>query len=398
MIDLVVLRAKTCSVVNGGQSSKMGNIGETGILTFHYSTNFGGVLQSYALYKFLEYREINVEVIDYIPSSYHGQKVYRNIGFKTDFNVKRLLQRMRVKHKYCHTSAHKFEHFRRSFMRLSSGVDESTFAFSLDDYDTVVVGSDQIWGLGQRSKPEYFLGFDEFKGNRVSYAADSTIAEVSEGHLDKLRRELRDFYRISVRNEHSQKFVETVIGEKPPIVADPTLLWDFDELGRGFMSDSDPYILVYVLGKDINGSNRKAIEEIKRVYGDLKVYAIVIPTMKFNICDYADKVFYDLGPEEWLDMIRYATFVYTDSFHGTLFSLKFHKPFLAYYAEEMRATRFIDLAERYQIGRYIVSSVDEIEAKGSLLETPDFATIDQLIEEHRSFSIRFLEEALGLDS
>lgn len=398
MIDLDVLRVKAFSVANGGQSSKMRNIGEAGILTFHYSTNFGGVLQSYALYKFLEHLGISVELIDYIPSTYHGQKVYRNIGFKSDFNVKRLLQRMRVKHKFCHTSMHKFEHFRRSSMRLSSGVDESTLRVSLGDYDTVVVGSDQIWGLGQRGKPEYFLGFDEFKGNKVSYAADSTIAEVSEEHIDKLRRELGDFDRISVRNKHSQKFVETVIGEKPPIVADPTLLWDFNELGRGFMGDSDPYILVYVLGKDINGSNRKAIEEIKRIYGNLKVYAIVIPTMKFNICDYADKVFYDLGPEEWLDMIRNATFVYTDSFHGTLFSLKFHKPFLAYYAEAMRATRFIDLAERYQIGRYIVSSVDEIEAKGSLLETPDFATIDQLIEEHRAFSIRFLEEALGIVS
>src|SRR5699024_9883795 len=126
---------------------------------------------------------------------------------------------------------------------------------------------------------------------------DSTIAEVSEEHIDKLRRELEDFDRISVRNKHSQKFVETVIGEKPPIVADPTLLWDFDELGREFMSDSDSYILVYVLGKDISGSNRKGIEKIKRKYGKLKLYAIVIPTINFNIWNYANKVFNDLGPK-----------------------------------------------------------------------------------------------------
>ena len=369
-----------------------------GILTFHYSTNFGGVLQSYALFRFLEQRVNGVEIIDYVPSTYIGHKFYRNIGLKNDFNVKHVLKRLMIKGKFCSRAVRRFDDFRAHSVVLSRRVDESTLRSWLNNYDMVVVGSDQVWSPGQRAEPAYFLGFEEFKGNKVSYAADSTIAEVSEEHIDKLRRELGDFDRISVRNKHSQKFVETVIGEKPPIVADPTLLWDFDELGRGFMSDSDPYILVYVLGKDISGSNRKAIEEIKRIYGDLKVYAIVIPTMKFNICDYADKVFYDLGPEEWLDMIRNATFVYTDSFHGTLFSLKFHKPFLAYYAEAMRATRFIDLAERYQIGRYIVSSVDEIEAKGSLLETPDFATIDQLIEEHRAFSIRFLEEALGIDS
>ena len=383
---------------------------KTGILTYHYSNNYGGVLQSYALYAYLRSRRIDAQIINYVPSSYQADSLVHNIFSSTglrknprnieieDFSPRNFAVRVNAKRKYNKEITGEFDSFRNSYLGLSNQVNESNVHTILPDYRTIIVGSDQIWGPVERNRSIYFLGFDEFKGNKVSYAADSTIAEVSEEHIDKLRRELGDFDRISVRNKHSQKFVETVIGEKPPIVADPTLLWDFDELGRGFMSDSDPYILVYVLGKDINGSNRKAIEEIKRIYGNLKVYAIVIPTMKFNICDYADKVFYDLGPEEWLDMIRNATFVYTDSFHGTLFSLKFHKPFLAYYAEAMRATRFIDLAERYQIGRYIVSSVDEIEAKGSLLETPDFATIDQLIEEHRAFSIRFLEEALGIVS
>lgn len=383
---------------------------KTGILTYHYSNNYGGVLQSYALYAYLRSRRIDAQIINYVPSSYRADSLVHNIFSSTglrknprnieieDFSPRNFAVRVNAKRKYNKEITGEFDSFRNSYLGLSNQVNENDVHTILHDYRTIIVGSDQIWGPVERNRSIYFLGFDKFKGNKVSYAADSTIAEVSEEHIDKLRRELGDFDRISVRNKHSQKFVETVIGEKPPIVADPTLLWDFNELGRGFMGDSDPYILVYVLGKDINGSNRKAIEEIKRIYGNLKVYAIVIPTMKFNICDYADKVFYDLGPEEWLDMIRNATFVYTDSFHGTLFSLKFHKPFLAYYAEAMRATRFIDLAERYQIGRYIVSSVDEIEAKGSLLETPDFATIDQLIEEHRAFSIRFLEEALGIVS
>lgn len=383
---------------------------KTGILTYHYSNNYGGVLQSYALYAYLKSVAINAEILDYTPSSYQRGLVIHNILISTglrknplninleDLVPRNFVHRVNMKWKYNKKIAGKFDLFRNLYVDLSRHVQESSIHTILADYKTIIVGSDQVWGPVERNRSVYFLDFDEFKGNKVSYAADSTIAEVSEEHLAKLIRELGDFEKISVRNKHSQKFVETVIGEKPPIVADPTLLWDFDELGRGYMSDSEPYILVYVLGKDINGSNRKAVEEIKRVYGNLKVYAIVIPTMKFNICDYADKVFYDLGPEEWLDMIRNATFVYTDSFHGTLFSLKFHKPFLAYYAEEMRATRFIDLAERYQIGRYIVSSVDEIEAKGSLLQAPDFATIDQLIKEHRSFSIRFLEEALGIGS
>ena len=181
-------------------------------------------------------------------------------------------------------------------------------------------------------------------------------------------------------------------------MVDPTLLWDFKELVDEPWTTIEPYILVYVLGEDIDGSNRKAIQKIKQVYGDLKVYAVVIPTMKFNICDYADKVFYDLGPEDWLNMIRNAAFVYTDSFHGAIFSLKFHKPFLAYYSEEMRATRFIDVGKRYKIAKYIVTSVDEIDAKGSLLQPPDFKLVDHIIEEHRDSSVRFLREALEMES
>lgn len=284
-------------------------VDKIGILTYHYSNNYGGVLQSYALYRYLESQVVDVEIIDYVPSSYKPDNLIHNIlttlGLRknplnvdpSDFIPRSMARRIRAKKVYNHVIGYAFDSFRNLCFKLSVRVDENDINAILSEYCSIIVGSDQIWNPSQRDKPEYFLGFDEFKGKKVSYAADSTTAEVSEEHLDKLKRELGDFDSISVRNEHSQKFVETVIGEKVPIVADPTLLWDFNELGQGFMSDSEPYILVYVLGKDINGSNEKAIEKIKRVYGDLRVYAVVIPTMKFNICDYADKVFYDLGPE-----------------------------------------------------------------------------------------------------
>lgn len=317
----------------------MANSGRIGILTFHYSTNFGGVLQSYALHKTLECLGIPNDVIDYVPSTYLGHRFHRNIGLKDGLDLRRLFRLMTLKRKYCGKAVRKFDAFRTQYMKLSERINESTLVSVLNRYSSVIVGSDQIWNPGQRNRPDYFLGFNEFRGMRISYAADSTTAEVSTEHLPKLTRELERFDHISVRNEHSQRFVETITGRKPPVVVDPTLLWDFDELSSGFMSDSEPYVAVYVLGKDIQGSNLEAVNSIKRAYGDLKVYAIVIPTMKFNLCDYADRVFYDLGPEEWLDMIRNATFVFTDSFHGTLFSLKFHRPFLAYYAEDMRATR-----------------------------------------------------------
>jgi len=266
------------------------------------------------------------------------------------------------------------------------------------------VGSDQVWNPSMRGSNVYFLGFGQsFCGTKISYAADSTVSDIDPEHTDKLRSELSDFKAISVRNEHSREFVEKLIGERVPIVADPTVLCDYSKLdmenkSKHAILPKERYIFAYVLGEDIKGSNKQALDKIKRVYGNMKVYAVVDPTKKvnLNVCDYADKVFYDFGPVEWIDILRNAAFVYTDSFHGTLFCLKFHRPFLAYYAHPMRATRFVDLGIRYGIDTFIVDSVDEIETKGSLEKSPDCAVVDDVLEDHRRTSIQFLHTALDI--
>ena len=244
----------------------------------------------------------------------------------------------------------------------------------------------------------YFLRFgDKYKGKKISYAADSTIREINEGELEILKKSLSDFDDISVRNDHSFDFVKSVIEKDVEIVADPTLLIDFDETidtkhkeyGEG------EYILTYVLGKEIQGSHESVINRIKNKYGNLPVYSIKIPTMNFELSPYADKVFYDLNPDEWINMFRNAKFIYTDSFHGVLFSLKYHKPFLAYYTEKLRASRFIDLAKRYNIDRYIIQNIEEMEDKKSLEKLPEFLRIDETIKLQKESSLKFLEKALG---
>lgn len=380
-----------------------------GILTFHYSNNYGGVLQCYALYSYLKSKNKNVEIINYIPSSYKNDSILRSTGlrkniFKTkkeDINPRILCKRIIKKIQYNNKIINKFDEFREQNMRLSRRVDEKNIIDVLKDYESIIVGSDQIWNPGRREQKEYFLDFgDSFKGEKISYAADSTIAEINPKHINRLKNALNEFKFISVRNEHSHKFVETLTGKDVPIVVDPTLLCDFEnfiDLNNSDLFKDEKYILVYVLGKDIDGTNKKAIQRIKEIYGNLKVYSVVIPTMKFNICNYADRVFYDIGPIEWISMFKNATFVYTDSYHGTLFSIKYRKPFLAYYAEEIRSTRFKDLGSRYEIDKFIVKGVKEIDEKSSLKHKPDFHRIEQLIEAHKKASVKYLHKALNID-
>ena len=381
-------------------------MGKIGLLTFHYSNNFGGVLQCYALYKFLKLKGYETEVINYIHSNYKKQSILRGIGIRknifksemVDLVPSTLFKRILIKARYKKKISSKFNKFRESYMELSDEVDENSIISILYKYDSIIVGSDQVWNPGRRKQKHYFLDFGEFfKGHKISYAADSTISEVESDHVAHLSRALKEFHKISVRNDHTRLFVENLTGVKPPIVCDPTLLVSFSELvnkGKIRFNPEEKFILVYVLGRDINGSNKKLIKKIKEKYGYIKVYAIVIPTMKFNIPDYVDKVLYDLDPIEWLELFRKATFIVTDSFHGTLFSLKYHKPFIAYYAEKYRATRFIDLGKRYGIEGFIVNKVEDIDIKNSLDKTPDYDRLDKLINEHRKASETFLENAL----
>lgn len=277
-------------------------------------------------------------------------------------------------------------------MNLSTQVDENSIETILNNYNIIIVGSDQIWNPSQRKKPEYFLNFASYNGKKISYAADSTIKEVDIEDKDNLVKALNDFCYISVRNKHSFEFVKSIIQKEPVIVADPVILYDFNN--RHEINNQGEYILTYLLGKEIEGTHEKAIRKIKEVYGDLPVYSIKIPTMNFELSNFDDKVFYNLDPNEWLAMIRNSKFVYTDSFHGVLFSLKYQKPFLAYYTEKLRATRFIDLGQRYHIERYIVKNVDEIDIKDSLKVQPDFKTIKNILKQHKVYSLDFLERAL----
>lgn len=279
-------------------------------------------------------------------------------------------------------------------MKLSRQVDENSLKKILKEYETIIVGSDQVWNPSQRKKPEYFLNFgDAFKGKKISYAADSTIKEIDDEDVENLRKLLMDFSFISVRNNHSYCFAKSLVDKEINVVADPTILYDFKDFNIK-EENKEEYILTYILGKEIEGTHMKAIEKIKKIYGDLPVYSIKIPTMNFDLYDFADKEFYDLDPVEWLNIFRNARFVYTDSFHGVLFSLKYHKPFLAYYTEKLRATRFIDLGKRYDIEKYIVTNVEEIDKKRSLDVKIDFEIIDKLLEKQKQYSLEFLKRAL----
>jgi hypothetical protein len=135
-----------------------------GILTFHYSNNYGGVLQSFALQKSIESMGYDSEIINFIPSSYRPTSIKNNLGiskniFKSkieDLNIITIAKKINIMKEYSNTITEKFDIFRNNEMKLSKRVDENSIEMILNNYDVIIVGSDQVWNPTQRKRPEYF--------------------------------------------------------------------------------------------------------------------------------------------------------------------------------------------------------------------------------------------------
>lgn len=367
-----------------------------GILTYQFGTNFGGQLQCYALSQVIKSLGHKVTIINYIPSTHSRsslQQALRYIkqhphthGIITSIHILAQSPIMR----------HNFAVFQNRYLPLGKECSLHTLSNEYKHLDAIIVGSDQVWAPAHHANRTYFLDFTPaFNGLKISYAPCCAINRVNTRYQESIKKALLQFTAISVRNSETQKFVKDLIDEEVPIVADPTFLYDFKEF-KSTKVPNHPYILVYILGNEIPGGHKTVIEHIHQKYENLPVYSISLTASKPHYFNWTTQTYWSLDPEDWVCFIKNASFLYTDSFHGVAFALKFHIPFIAYYVEVSRASRFIDLKKRFGLGQQIIEHTDEIELNGSITNTINFDLIDNLINELKESSMDYLHKALKL--
>lgn len=327
-----------------------------GILTFHRGNNYGGILQCYALQQVLKKLGHTVEVIDYHHNDNRGlvRKLYSK--YSTADNIGGFLSSLSdfiCKHRTVpfdkalnDASIKDFDKFRSTYLNISKPLDSNNIGdYANAEYDLIITGSDQVWTSLFDDPMVYMIDWKpQFQGKRMSYAACSAHKNLHGSQRNVVKGCLSKFDLITVRDSTTQQLVKNVLGKAPQIVPDPSLLYPYDEFKTE--KQTEPYILTYILGDEIEGGHDVALRKIKQQVGDLPVYAIVIPCNSRDITKYADKVFETLSPEQWVDMFYHARYVYTDSFHAIMFSLKFEKPFAAYYRNKIRSSRLIDLKNK----------------------------------------------------
>lgn len=299
-----------------------------GILTFHNTPNFGATLQCYALVQYLQSQGHSVEVINYMPP-----KALRRY-FRSQFLGRRRSLRNLGKFQ-------KFRQFVHDKIPLSGGPMFRPSALkALDDgrYDVVFTGSDEVWKVDQIRPLDgsfYFDFLSPSKTRLCSFAASaSTVTDLRA--YPQTKGWLARFHEIAVRDPHTGDAVKDLTGIEPDLVCDPTFLWDFSAETHPQVHQGGKYLALY------GWPNAEDSAKI-RAYADRHGLQVVGVGARNPICDVE---YIDIGPTEWLGLMRHSSTVVTDFFHGIIFALLFNRPLYAYVdaKKRMKLERIMELA------------------------------------------------------
>lgn len=306
------------------------------LVTLQDNFNIGNRLQHFALQSVLNKRyDVNIVNLDNGYSALHkGLKIYVK-----DF-IKYILSKLgNEKYKqYFESKKNKkirfnvIKQFTNKYIDNIARVNyKNVYHKNWSEYDLAIVGSDQVWHKWKDTNdelPYYYLEFLPTQ-KRVAYAAsfgfDSFPIEDQQQHI----KGLRGMKYISCREDSGCKLAESVTDRKIPHVLDPTLLLNSKEWrnlsknANSFSKNQTHYAFTYFLG-ELTSEYRNEIQNKVKKY-DLKL---------IDFTDINDERIADCGPAEFLSLIDRADYVFTDSFHCTVFSILFDKHFEVFRRKE----------------------------------------------------------------
>lgn len=294
----------------------MSNKNKIGILTFHRAYNYGAILQVFALQKAIEALGVESEVIDYLSQE------KRNENKLFSWNKKLGLKGNAVKFFkdiYRHKKNKEFDMFMEQCIYVSrdeyATYDDLVELEKQEAYKTYIVGSDQVWNLKNNRKDKSFLlSFVDASVKRCSYAASIGHCDFDEQMDSLYSQELNKFRVLTVREESSITEHHFLSENNAKAVLDPTLIVPaqlYNETASPRIV-KDKYAFLYTIADD----------------NELRKYAeSVCKEKRIKLIDSKKSVAFmrNASPRAFLSFIKYADYVFTNSFHGTVFSIIMHK-------------------------------------------------------------------------
>ena len=263
------------------------------------------------------------------------------------------------------------------------------FAKVADKYDYFVTGSDQVWNPYFADLEKLFLKFAP-RAKRIAYAASISCPEIPSKDLQGFIDGINGMKAISVREQAGAELIEQLTGRKVEVVADPTMLVAAEkwrEIARkpSWLKGDEEILTTDFLGKRPD----EVINRLAREHG-LKVV---------NILDEHVFEHYAVAPEEWLWLIDNASLMYTDSFHGTVFSILFRRPFVV--AERIGDGCVNKMTSRIDtlLGKFSLEDRRGTKDNGYMIDNPmeiQYGDVDGILASEKAKAISYLHRALEL--
>lgn len=372
---------------------------KVGLLTLPPLTNYGGILQAFALQRVLQKLGHDTYLINRRNSaisrnSYLKMRLksyYMSLkGIKTNwvFSEKARKERERLLSFNTQLFIDKYIQPQTKSFNTPTGFQD------IPRFDAYIVGSDQVWRPQYTSNIyDYFFDFlGESKSLRIAYAASFGLDEwtFTEEMTAKCRSLISKFKSVSVRESDAIDLCNKYLGVEAYHVLDPTMLLTVDEylslIDLSRTENSGGELMSYIL--DNNSEKEKLVNEIADDQ-DLKVFNLALLNLdqKGNIIP--------IPPvENWLRGFIDAKFIVTDSFHGTVFSILFNKPFIAIANSSRGISRFISLLRIFDLENRLVLDVNNVD---KLLGINDinWDKVNSILNIKRTESLSFLSQSLS---
>lgn len=356
-----------------------------GLLSYHRNYNYGWNLQCYALMTVLKSMGHEVTLIDKMKFS--NTSLLRKLK-STCVSMLHLNRRKSYEDVQKERGVNIAPFFDKYISPRTHCIKNQKDYRNLPHFDALVVGSDQVW----RSKlvnpiEDYYFNFIDYPAILISYAASFGVdyAEYSDEEVKRCGKLIEKFKAVSVREASGVKLIKDVYkwGCNPVVMPDPTLLLsrhDYEKISGEFTGQTSG-LFCYIL--DMTDDKKKIIKKISAIY-----------SLQPKIISLDEEKTYP-SVEEWLQSFRDADFVFTDSFHGCVFSLIFRKPFIAYGNAKRGMARFVALLDSFGLRERLIESSSDMEQMDlQNIKNIDKEHLDAVQSEMRKKALNFLSKEL----
>jgi len=370
------------------------------IVTQKTGKNYGGILQAYALQHFLKQEGHIVETVQHCGSERVSFRILLSIIKQI---IKKYILRKKVKNilpdwmnKQQQQNIQKNLHLFVAQHIVQTPYIHNFKKLNKYYYDAYIVGSDQVWRpkYNRYQLYEMFLSF--VKGNlakRIAYAASFGVSEIefSEPQIKRISTLLQKFDLISVREDTAVELCNNYFQVVAHHVLDPTLLLRKTDYHSLILKEESENLLTT---QELQNKDELFVYVLDQSPAVSRIIQQIANDFQYKPYNFLQLLNDETMPSvvSWLKGIMNARFVITDSFHGTVFSILFNKPFLTYANQNRGATRFLSLLKMFHLEERLVLNPESF--NNNYKNPIDWQTINQIIEKERGNSINFLKNAL----